>query len=116
MTPSWRFLDFKTYPPKHAKGEATKSQSGPDAAAIKGVKDELCATPLSTPEDEIKKYTQGDLTPKQLQAQCKAEYDAITALFNAKTILKEFKGNALFKDNKFIEDIESLMEGIKHVE
>lgn len=93
MTPSWRFLDFN----KHVKGEAGKSQSGPDA-------------------DKIEEYTQGKLTPKELQAQCKTEYDAITALFNAKTILKEFKGNALFKDNKFIEDIESLMEGIKHVE
>lgn len=112
MTPSWRFLDFN----KHVKGEAGKSQSGPDAAAIKGVKDELCATPLHTPEDKIEEYTQDDLTSKALQAQCKAEYDAITALFNAKTILKEFKGNALFKDNKFIEDIESLMEGLKHVE
>ncbi|WP_263266752.1 hypothetical protein [Shewanella sp. SM74] len=101
-------MDFKTYPPKHAKGEAGKSQSGPDAAAIKGVKDELCATPTGTPERVIQDYT-GDLSNSKLRALCEAEYGGVTALHNEWSILKEFKDNALF------DDIRELMEGAANV-
>jgi hypothetical protein len=104
MTPSWRFLDFKTHLPKKAKGESAKVQSGPDAAAIKGVKDELCATPTGTPEGVIKGYT-GGLSNSELRALCEAEYGGVTALHNEWSILKEFKDNALF------DDIRELMEG-----
>lgn len=109
MTPSWRFLDFKTYPPKHAKGEAGKSQSGPDAAAIKGVKDELCATPTGIPEGVIQGYTAGNLPPKQVNKLCEAAYGGITALHNELLILQEFKDNALF------DDIREHMEGAANV-